>query len=162
MGRRFYTIIVLLCAFYLPAWSGCGESRPATAPVSGRVTYQGKPVPDGQIMFHPAHGRPAMGAIGPDGGFTLTTFKPGDGALLGHHRVTIEATRVTGDFPTEDLKGKGKRLDVGTVSDKPLTVEWLVPEIYSRLQTTPLTAEVKSGENTVTFDLPVGSGRPTP
>jgi len=35
-----------------------------------------------------------MGTIEPDGSYRLTTFDSGDGALLGRHRVTIEATRI--------------------------------------------------------------------
>ena len=35
-----------------------------------------------------------------------------------------------------------------------LGVEWLVPKEYSRPETSPLTAEVKRGNNTVDFDIP--------
>jgi Protein of unknown function (DUF1559) len=62
---------------------GCAESRPKTAVVTGKVTYQGKPVPHGTITFVPANGPAATGEIRPDGSYTLTTFRDGDGALLG-------------------------------------------------------------------------------
>ena len=134
--------------------AGCGgPSRPATVPVSGRVTYQGKPVPLGQIVFYPAKGRPAMGAIGADGSYRLTTFETaGDGATPGRYRVTIQATRTIGGGARpksleEELHG------VGSGSGQTVT-EWLVPEKYSRQESTPLTAEVKPGSNTINFDLP--------
>jgi len=132
--------------------AGCGgPSRPATAPVSGRVTYQGKPVPLGQIVFYPENGRPAVGSIGPDGSYRLTTFETvGDGATPGRYRVTIQAMRVTGGGHAktfdEELRGGG--------SPGPAKVEWLVPEECSRPETTPLMAEVKPGSNTIDFNLP--------
>lgn len=129
-------MIIRATAFCLLACVGCGQNLPSTAPVSGRVTYQGKPVVKGNIMFRPEHGRAAGGVIGPDGRYTLTTFDPGDGATLGPHRVTIDAWQASGDQITA-------------------SIHWLVPEKYSRPATSPLTADVKEGENTIDFDLPV-------
>src|SRR5260370_767749 len=74
------------------ALSGCGGPKVAT--VTGKVTIGGKAVTGGKIMFYPESGRMALGEIGPDGSYSLTTFKPGDGALVGPHRVAIESTRV--------------------------------------------------------------------
>ena len=145
--RSSIVVLILLAV-------GCGgPSRPATVPVSGRVTYQGKPVPLGQIMFHPEKGRPAMGTIGADGSYRLTTFQtPGDGATPGRYRVTIQATRTTGGG-TRPKSLEDELHGGGWGSGKTVT-EWLVPETYSRQETTPLTAEVKSGPNTINFDLP--------
>ena len=119
--------------------------------VSGRVTYQGKPVPLGQIVFYPEKGRPATGSIGSDGSYRLTTFVTGDGAMLGRYRVTIEAMRTTrgGARPKtleDELHGVGQ-------GSGQAVMEWLVPEKYSRQETTPLTVEVKSGQNTINLDL---------
>ncbi len=101
-------------------------------------------------MFLPEHGRPAIGAIGSDGRYTLTTFDSGDGAVLGRHCVTIKSTRVTGGPQPksfeEELRGVGR----GGVP----RVEWLVPEKFSRPESSPLTAEVKDGKNTIDFHLP--------
>ena len=91
-----------------------------------------------------------MGTLDPDGQYTLTTFKPGDGALLGKHHVTIEATRQSGGAPLP----KSREQELGVGRGGPPVIEWLVPEKYSRLKTTPLTAEVSRGSNTVNFDLP--------
>jgi hypothetical protein len=134
---------------------GCGgPSRPATAPVTGRVTYAGKPVPLGQIMFYPENGRPAMGTIGADGTYRLMTFVSGDGATPGRYRVTIQAMRVTGPPAPKSIEDE---LRGGGGSGKIVT-EWLVPEKYSRQEATPLTAEVKLGSNTINFDLPAEPG----
>jgi hypothetical protein len=87
----------MLAALLLPiaAGSGCGGAPEAaaklatTVPVSGKVTYKGKPLTHGTVDFEPDAGRDAHGAIGPDGGYTLTTFNQGDGAVAGTHRVSI-------------------------------------------------------------------------
>ena len=127
--------------------SGCGPGFPETADVSGRVTYAGKPVPEGRVLFWPEEGRPAMGEINPDGTYHLTTFAEGDGATPGTHKVTIKATRV--HFPG----GGASSPEAPGAPGRPI-VEWLVPERYEQVATSPLTVDVQPGENTVDFDLP--------
>ncbi len=146
------TSLALLAAVYLAAGAGCGPKHPQTAPVSGRVTYQGRPLTTGRIAFQPEQGRPAIGDIGPDGTYRLTTFEPGDGALPGHYRVTVESMRVTGTVapPPKSLAEEGRSKS----RQGRHAVEWLAPEKYARLPSTPLTAEVKPGPNSINFDLP--------
>src|SRR5262245_37564353 len=91
MTTRMCRLLLAGCLLGL-ARPGCGGLR--LGKVSGKVTVGGKPVTTGTIMFHPASGPTAVGAIGPDGSYTLTTIKKGDGAVVGSHRVTIEATSV--------------------------------------------------------------------
>jgi len=150
MYRNFSAVGVAMAAACALTWTGCGPKRPETVPVSGRVTYHGKPVAGAHVMFQPEQGRPAVATTGPDGSYRLTTFVAGDGALLGRHRVTIQATRVTGIAQPksfeEEMRSVGK--STGTRA-----LEWLVPQKYSSLETTPLTAEVKPGENAINFDL---------
>src|SRR5262245_8491093 len=71
---------------------GCGGG-PRLAKVTGRVTVAGKPLTTGTIMFHPESGPTAVGGIGSDGVYALTTNER-EGAVIGSHRVTIEATSV--------------------------------------------------------------------
>ncbi len=67
--------------------SGCGGG-PSTVPVSGKVTYQGKPLEFGTVMFQAESGPIAKAEIQPDGTFTLTT--DGDpGAVVGMHQVRV-------------------------------------------------------------------------
>src|SRR5689334_16609887 len=84
--------VVLTFAFV----AGCGSGRPTVALVRGQVTIDGKPVKAGRVMFYPVEGRAATGPIQPDGNYTLTTYDAGDGALLGSHKVTIQATELVG------------------------------------------------------------------
>lgn len=119
--------------------SGCGTDRPRTAPVRGKVTYKGQPVPNGTVAFIPDGGTCATGEIGPDGSYTLTTFRPGDGAILGKHKVVISALQDMSDQAVEAW------------SKLPPPI---IPPKYMNLATTDLQAEVKDGENTINFDLP--------
>lgn len=88
---------VMLAALILPLGAGFGcDGTPeaaaklsTTVPVSGVVTYKGNPLTRGTVVFEPDAGRPAHGAIQPDGHYTLSTFKDGDGAVEGAHRVSI-------------------------------------------------------------------------
>jgi hypothetical protein len=124
------------------------------------VTFNGKPVPAGTIMFHPDAGPAAVGVIGPDGTYTLTTMRPGDGAVVGSHRVTIQATAV-GQGSLADPKNFEEEMQLAQRKDPkakvllPGKVDWIVPEKYSRPDTTDLTAQVRSGTNSIDFPLPV-------
>ncbi len=118
--------------------AGCGDSRPKTAIVRGTVTYKGKPVPNGTVNFVPAAGSAATGEIGPDGSYTLTTFRKGDGAVLGTHKVVIVAMQDTTNLAIE--------------ASTPLPPP-IVPVKYTSLATTDLQVEVKDQENTINFVL---------
>jgi len=69
---------------------GCGSGHELeTAEVQGVVTFDGKPVQQGSVTFVPERGRGATGSINADGSYTVTTYHPGDGALIGPHTVTV-------------------------------------------------------------------------
>jgi hypothetical protein len=93
---KFELVAVLICVALglVSLLSGCGgkNSDQKIAPVRGKVTYKGKPVPAGTIKFEPeGPGPSATGEIQRDGTYVLTTHKEGDGAVLGPHKVTITA-----------------------------------------------------------------------
>jgi hypothetical protein len=79
----------LLLAVGLAAAPGCSDGRPKRSPVSGLITYHGKPVEGAQVTFFPKGGRPATGSTDANGRFKLFTFDLNDGALLGEHVVCI-------------------------------------------------------------------------
>jgi hypothetical protein len=142
MAAALYGLASLLLTTSL---AGC-DSGPATAKVEGSVSFEGKPITSGTIVFYPAEGRSAMGSINPDG-----TYKLGEEALVGSHTVTIESTEVRGAgpqprTPRDELKGLG-------FGGNPL-VTWNVPEKFSQRSTSPLSAEVEDGKtNVIPFDL---------
>jgi hypothetical protein len=137
---------------------GCGSGRPEVSPVRGTVTFGGRPVPTGTIHFWPEEGRPARGTINADGAYTLTTFEPGDGAVLGKHLVTIESVAVSDAAP----KPKSVEEEIAIYSDPNTPVvqggsmQTLIPRAYADRARTPLEARVDRGENTIDFQLKPG------
>ncbi|WZO98418.1 hypothetical protein EP7_005479 [Isosphaeraceae bacterium EP7] len=92
--RPWLTASALFALLASGCGGGAGEGAhvAATLPVRGKVTYKGKPLAGGAIRFEPEDsGREAHGEIGPDGTFVLTTFRAGDGAVSGLHRVAVTA-----------------------------------------------------------------------
>ncbi len=102
---RFRVFAVLgLLGILILAFPGCGggSGELQLAPVKGKVIYNGQPVTSGSIHFRPiavsgakegTQGKPASGQIQSDGTFVLTTFRQGDGAIVGKHEVSyIPAT----------------------------------------------------------------------
>ena len=69
--------------------TGCGGSN--VVPVSGTLTYKGKPVTNAFVNFVPAGGgRPSMGETDESGHFTLTYDPQTKGAERGKHRVFVQ------------------------------------------------------------------------
>ncbi|MBN2295229.1 MAG: hypothetical protein JXM70_22555 [Pirellulales bacterium] len=118
---------------------GGGPDLPPLAPVSGTVTLDGKPIPRGTVQFSPdnskgTRGAPAVGRIDSEGRYTLKTAGE-DGAIVGFHKVRIEARREP-------------RNEMDTMPPS------LVPERYMNPDTSGLTFEVKAGEENK-IDLPL-------
>lgn len=128
------------------AW-GCSPGRPTTVPIRGSVALDGKPVAKATVLFVPLNGGvPGRGVTGDDGGFTLTTFAEGDGALAGKHRVAVSKMKVTGVEATED------GMLPATVSGEVRTV-WLTPQKYADVETSGLTVDVGPGMAPVSLVL---------
>jgi hypothetical protein len=122
--KRLVVVVHLLVGL---AVLGCGSDTGLDlAYVRGKVTFDGKPVPNGTVIFEPdasknTTGPTAMGTINRDGEFVMSSSSGGDGAVVGFHKVAIiglEAEPITaGDqapppSPEADslgyLKGKAK------------------------------------------------------
>jgi hypothetical protein len=117
--------------------AGCSDGRLKTAPVKGTVTYNGKPVPQGSIMFQPEQG-PAATANIKNGSYSLKTYRNDDGAVLGKHKVTV--------ISLEDQSGRLPE------ERNPLPPP-IVPLKFSFPDKSGLTAEVKDEPNTIDFPL---------
>jgi hypothetical protein len=119
------------------------------------VTFEGRPVEAGTITFYPElGGRPAVGKIHSDGVYELTTYHQGDGALLGAHKIAIEAKQVTSTGV--EPKSFAEELAQENASRRPpkTNVTWLVPQRYSSTESSGLTATIVSGNNDIDFALP--------
>ena len=90
---RTLIVPIALPAAMIVAISGCGNGR-KTHPVTVKVSFpDGKTLEGAIVAFHsvPDGSKPvsATGRVDADGTCQLTTYSPGDGAIAGHHRVTI-------------------------------------------------------------------------
>ena len=143
-----HTVSLSLVVLTLAIAVGCGDGRFPTAPVSGVVTLDGKPVSSGTVIFTPKQGWPAKGTLDSEGRFTLTTYREGDGAILGLNQIIVFA--VTEDDPNEHFERP---------PSKP--ARSLIPERYGSQATSGLSHDVKAGEtNIVQLDLVSKGPRP--
>lgn len=138
MNRRRRTLLplVLLLA------AGCSGGPGVTmVPVRGTVKFTDGTVPQGEVatvFFEPvAEGatagtvrKGARGDIDPkDGSFVLTTVDPGDGAIAGKYKVIF------------------------TVHKTYMGRESLIPDVYTRPETTPFEVTVERGMTPPVFEL---------
>jgi hypothetical protein len=128
---------VVLAGLAACVLTGCGPSGPKTVKVSGEVTFNGKPVETGDILFMPAEGHAA-----PEGG-RIVNGRYECVCVPGKKRVEIRAIR---EIPgTSDPMRDGRP-----------RVEDYVPAQFNA--STNLTAEVPAaGSNALDFTL---SGSP--
>ena len=144
--RRCIRLLLAGFVLALPA-VGCGKAKPATAPVTGRVLLDGKPVADAAVMFEPVDGGvPARGSTSGDGGFTLSTFARDDGALVGRHRVSISK------FVTEGMAANELGLEAAP-GPPGLQPKAALPARYADPKTSGLEATVEAGGASVEFSL---------
>lgn len=141
-----------LCASLILALGGCSgdPNLPKLGKVSGHVTYQGKPVEAGRVVFTPIAGKggetgqSATGEISSGGSYSMTTFNTGDGAILGQHVVTV----VVREKGSEDM---GKPKADGTLDYK--LPKLVTPSKYASAETSPLRCTVVEGGTT--FDIEI-------
>jgi hypothetical protein len=161
---RFVAAACLLVG--LVGCSGGGGSLNSAA-VTGTVTRGGKPVEGAMVSFVPQGqgARAAFGTTDASGRFSLTTLKPGDGAMPGLYGVTVEKASATApaSAPTPGLdpttpEGMAaaraayeSSKATGNQSQKPTD---LLPEKFKAVATSGLKADVQAaGGNDFTFDL---------
>jgi hypothetical protein len=119
--------------------AGCGENPYALAPVSGRVTLNGEPLPDASVIVHPLStakevGPDSTGITDSQGRFTLTTVDGPRGAVVGKSRVTISTKKLS-----EERSDASAQLQKA----KDIAVQEKVPLKYA-------------GESALTLEIPSG------
>jgi hypothetical protein len=119
--------------------TGCGgEAGPRTVAVRGIVTYNGKPLTKGEVVFapvDPTKSKGATAAIGTDGRFTPSTNRSGDGLMVGDYRITVTSYVVdTLNTPPPEL---AKLKDGGLA----------IPKRYTIAEQSGLTATISSADS---------------
>lgn len=133
--------------FALLILTGCGGADTMqTAKVSGMVTLDGKAVTGGSLTLQPQSGgksglvgKSASGEVKPDGSFQLTTYSPGDGAVIGKHQVVYSPPGVATPEVPEGAHAEPQKVPYQGATPKQTEVE------------------VKAGENKLTIELQAAS-----
>jgi hypothetical protein len=111
--------------------AGC-SSRDAS--VRGAVTLDGRPLPAGEVIFHPAgEGRTGYAAVEPDGSYVVFTGER-EGLPPGDYIVTVMRTSDPAD----------------TADSVPLL---LTPARYADVKRSDLRYTVKPGSNRINLEL---------
>jgi hypothetical protein len=134
-GSLFFLVLALATV----AAMGCGKSRRPMAPVTGKVTYQGKPLQFGTVILQPESGQYATGAVQQDGTFTMTTRGEGDGAAVGRNMVRIVCLEAQN--PAKPVLANGKSRGEGVLGRS------LIPEKYQSCETSGISIDVRPGNN---------------
>ncbi len=147
-------LICLCIVIAVSAGSGCsGEpGLKGLVPVTGTVTYQGKPVEGASVSFSPnGAGRSASAMTGEDGTFVLTTVEGGDGAMSGSFGVEISKSEVINPMSPEEVQQYFHE-HMGQMPH--IEYRHLLPQKYGNANTSGFTATVDASlENDFTFDL---------
>jgi hypothetical protein len=107
--------------------TGCGEGGPKTYPVAGTVTFESKPIAEGDILFVPEDSTQAPDGARIENGKYEARVKPGK------HRVQIKAMR----------EGAGEA-EKGAMGELIKPKEQYLPPKFN--EATELTVEVPGGK----------------
>ena len=140
----------LMPALLIASLTGCGKTGPQLAPVSGTVTFNGKPLARARVVFYPSDGRrTAIGMTDDKGQFSLGTYAIDDGALVGQHEVVVVARGPRRPAPFSKNMPKPPQGFAFTMPGPPL-----IPKKYFRPETSGITFEVlDQRSNSANFDL---------
>src|SRR5262245_32100685 len=108
----FFALLASAGGFALFGCGSKGIAPPKTAPVSGSVTYKGKPIAGVRVTFHPQFDigdikYTCSGTTNKEGKFTLSTGGIGNGAPPGEYLVTFEWPVVESDKKSSGIEVEG-------------------------------------------------------
>ncbi|MSU77710.1 MAG: hypothetical protein EXS16_06405 [Gemmataceae bacterium] len=131
-----FCVCLLLCVIAI----GCTKPEEPMHPVAGRVLFDGKPVQKGEVVLAPDAEKGntnlqfSIGKIDRDGRYVVQTFKKA-GTKAGWYKVMVLA------FENEP-------------EENPAWIPiWIVPEKYTKYETTTLAFEVVADPALGSYDL---------
>lgn len=144
------SVTFLLMALLGFSLAGCGNPGgiSGTIPVTGTVQIDGVPLEEGTISFTPktpGGGQPATGQI-KEGNFTMLTSASSPGVIPGEYQVRI----ISLDLGTAQALPPGVPPDPNAPPPEVLS---LIPKKYGDIKTSGLEASVKSGMDSLKFEL---------
>jgi hypothetical protein len=143
-------IVFLIIAATVPIAAGCNQgSLSGTAPVRGKVTYNGQPVAGATVSFiGEGAARPAVAVTDASGGYQLMTLDT-KGAMPGKYTalVTKAENAASAEAPVS-MDDAARNLGKASVPKA------LLPAKYGDASKSPFKFEVKAGQSNA-FDLPL-------
>ena len=138
-------VAVIVCVVgsgLLSLMTGCGgaPAGPGSVAASGTVTYNGKPVESGSLMFAPLDSKTPQAAQAVISHGKYAT-EPGKGLMTGKYKVTVSA-----------LKHSVMELDPKDAAKQKIDNN-AVPKKYMDLKTTDLEVTVKVSDKSVHTDF---------
>ena len=125
----------------IAALQGCTPEGPEVVEIAGVATRGGKPVPNIELTFHPDSGRPSWGTTDEDGRFYLRYDRDQDGAVVGHHKVTVRGRQP--QSAAEEFSGK--------ITAPPEIAA--IREKFGNVDTTPLGFDIKESNDDLQVPL---------
>jgi hypothetical protein len=136
-------ILVLVLVSFGPV--GCGSKRNS---VSGTVTYKGRPLPSGLVVFVCKEGTASKPArIAEDGTYSADDVAPGSVT------VCVDVSLPTTDGDSTEAPETQSKDQANKASPAPTTPYVSIPERYKDPSQSGLTFEVKPGKNV--FNIPL-------
>jgi hypothetical protein len=135
---RFFRPPAALALLVLVAL-GCG----GRGNVSGKVTYQGKPLVFGTVLFEGSDGSLRQGNIGRDGSYAIRDVAPGEA------KVAVSSLNPKSSDFVPMIREGGK-----PPPPRPDIPGWFpIPEKYDAPFTSGLTYPIKGGNNEINIEL---------
>ena len=120
---------------------GCGAPKETT--VSGKVTYQGKPLITGFVLLRFDDNNEVNGAIAVDGTYTIRTV------FQGHAKIAVGSPK-----PPDPAASAGRQAPNVDPSTLPDPKNWVpIPEKYLNTETSGLEITVGGGTNKKDIEL---------
>jgi hypothetical protein len=137
---------------------GCGQAGPSLNPVTGKVTKGGQPLKGISVTFSPVDAGPSSaGLTNDEGKFVLLCQNGKAGAVAGKHKVVLAEAASAGSAPVgyEAMLAARQGGEAKGAKGAPAKSEEKTsfPSEYGNAQTTPLSFEIKAGNNE--FDVPI-------
>ncbi|MDR1483819.1 MAG: carboxypeptidase-like regulatory domain-containing protein [Planctomycetaceae bacterium] len=157
------SLAVILILPFVVLFFGCAPSGHKVYSVTGKVLYNGEPLGNAQISFHPDDplGFVASAITNPDGTFSLlTTGATKPGAIAGEYNVLVSKIIAVDDNGNplketqENPQSQAPQMEVSTTpSIQRPKMKSIIPEKYAQIDKPLLRATVAKKQNNYLFEL---------
>jgi hypothetical protein len=153
-GSLSMVLRLFVVSFLSSSLLGCGGSdHLALAPVTGKVTLDGKPVSEGTILFRPDMGRAGRGKIENGAIVEASTYGINDGIVLGTHKIAIQPIPDIPPPAPSRVQGIDTPTPAYMLNLRPASAKVAIPAKYQDVDQSGLTFEIKDDDNELNIEL---------